>query len=95
MATLGEYLFFVSTQVEVELENVKKGAKPKWKIMPEALKALLSSIFLFSNMVNIPPIHLLRFSFGWLILWRQLRYRVFLDIFLGNHLGSSLLKRIL
>ena len=44
MATLGEYLFFVSTQIEVELEYVKKGAKPKWKIMPQAIKALLFAL---------------------------------------------------
>ena len=44
IATLGEYLFFVSTQVEVELEYIKKGVKPKWKIIPEALKALLFAL---------------------------------------------------
>ena len=44
MATLGEYLFFVSTQVEVELENLKKGGKPNWSITQEALKALLFAL---------------------------------------------------
>ena len=44
MATLGEYLFFVSTQVEVELDNLKKGQKPNWSISQESLKALLFAL---------------------------------------------------
>ena len=44
MATLGEYLFFVSTQVEVELDYIKKGAKPNWSISQESLKALLLAL---------------------------------------------------
>ena len=44
MATLGEYLFFVSTQVEVELDYIKKGAKPNWSISQECLKALLLAL---------------------------------------------------
>ena len=44
MATLGEYLFFVSTQVEVELDQVKKGGKPNWSINQESLKALLFAL---------------------------------------------------
>ena len=44
MATLGEYLFFVSTQVEVELEYVRKGGKPNWSISQESLKALLFAL---------------------------------------------------
>ena len=46
MATLGEYLFFVSTQVEVELELArgKKGVKKNWSINQEALKALLFAL---------------------------------------------------
>ena len=44
MATLGEYLFFVSTQVEVELDTLQKGAKPNWSISQEALKALLFAL---------------------------------------------------
>ena len=44
MATLGEYLFFVSTQVEVELEYVRKGRKPNWNITQESLKALLFAL---------------------------------------------------
>jgi hypothetical protein len=44
MATLGEYLFFVSTQVEVELDYIKKGDKPNWSINQECLKALLLAL---------------------------------------------------
>ena len=44
MATLGEYLFFVSTQVEVELDTLQKGVKPNWSISQEALKALLFAL---------------------------------------------------
>ena len=44
MATLGEYLFFVSTQVEVELEYVRKGGKSNWTIRQESLKALLFAL---------------------------------------------------
>ena len=44
MATLGEYLFFVSTQIEVELDNLQKGAKPNWSVSQQALKALLFAL---------------------------------------------------
>ena len=44
IATLGEYLFFVSTQVEAELDQVNSGQKPNWSISQESLTALLFAL---------------------------------------------------
>ena len=44
IATLGEYLFFVSTQVEAELDQAKKGEKLNWSISQESLTALLFAL---------------------------------------------------
>ena len=44
IATLGEYLFFVSTQVEAELDQVNAGQKPNWSISQESLTALLFAL---------------------------------------------------
>ena len=44
IATLGEYLFFVATQVEAELDQVKLGQKPNWVISQESLTALLFAL---------------------------------------------------
>ena len=44
IATLGEYLFFVATQVEAELDQVKNGEKPNWSISQESLTALLFAL---------------------------------------------------
>ena len=44
IATLGEYLFFVSTQVEAELDNIKLGQKPNWSISQESITALLFAL---------------------------------------------------
>ena len=44
IATLGEYLFFVSTQVEAELDQVKLGKKPNWVVTNESLLALLFAL---------------------------------------------------
>ena len=44
IATLGEYLFFVSTQVEAELDQIKNGAKSNWGISQESLTALLFAL---------------------------------------------------
>ena len=44
IATLGEYLFFVATQVEAELEQINSGQKPNWSISHESLTALLFAL---------------------------------------------------
>ena len=44
IATLGEYLFFVATQVEAELEQVNSGQKSNWNISQESLTALLFAL---------------------------------------------------
>ena len=44
IATLGEYLFFVSTQVEAELDQIKNGEKSNWGISQESLTALLFAL---------------------------------------------------
>ena len=44
IATLGEYLFFVATQVEAELDQIKAGQKPNWVISQESLTALLFAL---------------------------------------------------
>ena len=45
IATLGEYLFFVSTQVESELDQVKSGnQKHNWSISSESITALLFAL---------------------------------------------------
>ena len=44
IATLGEYLFFVATQVEAELEQVNSGQKSNWSISQESLTALLFAL---------------------------------------------------
>ena len=44
IATLGEYLFFVSTQVEAELDSIKSGQKPNWSISQESITALLFAL---------------------------------------------------
>ena len=44
IATLGEYLFFVSTQVEAELDQIKAGQKPNWNISQESITALLFAL---------------------------------------------------
>ena len=44
IATLGEYLFFVSTQVEAELDQIKDGQKSNWNISQESITALLFAL---------------------------------------------------
>ena len=44
IATLGEYLFFVSTQVEAELDQIKAGQKSNWNISQESITALLFAL---------------------------------------------------
>ena len=44
IATLGEYLFFVSTQVEAELDQTKLGLKSTWAISQESITALLFAL---------------------------------------------------
>ena len=44
IATLGEYLFFVSTQVEAELDQIKLGQKSTWSISQESITALLFAL---------------------------------------------------
>ena len=44
IATLGEYLFFVSTQVEAELDQIKLGQKSSWSISQESITALLFAL---------------------------------------------------
>ena len=44
IATLGEYLFFVATQVEAELEQINSGQKSNWNISQESLTALLFAL---------------------------------------------------
>ena len=44
ISTLGEYLFFVATQVEAELDQVKEGMKPNWSISQQSLTALLFAL---------------------------------------------------
>ena len=44
IATLGEYLFFVATQVEAELEQINAGQKSTWGISQESLTALLFAL---------------------------------------------------
>ena len=44
IATLGEYLFFVSTQVEAELDQTKLGLKSTWTISQESITALLFAL---------------------------------------------------
>ena len=44
ISTLGEYLFFVSTQVEAELDQVKLGQKSNWSISQESITALLFAL---------------------------------------------------
>ena len=44
IATLGEYLFFVSTQVEAELDQIKSGQKPNWVITQDSITALLFAL---------------------------------------------------
>ena len=44
IATLGEYLFFVSTQVEAELDQIKLGQKSSWNISQESITALLFAL---------------------------------------------------
>ncbi len=44
ISTLGEYLFFVSTQVEAELDQIKLGQKSNWSISQESITALLFAL---------------------------------------------------
>ena len=44
IATLGEYLFFASTQVEAELDQIKAGQKSNWNISQESITALLFAL---------------------------------------------------
>ena len=44
ISTLGEYLFFVSTQVEAELDQIKSGQKSNWSISQESITALLFAL---------------------------------------------------
>jgi hypothetical protein len=44
IATLGEYLFFVATQVEAEIDQINSGQKPNWSISQESLTALLFAL---------------------------------------------------
>ena len=44
IATLGEYLFFVATQVEAELDQVNSGQKSNWNVSQESLTALLFAL---------------------------------------------------
>ena len=44
IATLGEYLFFVATQVEAELDQVSSGQKSNWNVTQESLTALLFAL---------------------------------------------------
>ena len=44
ISTLGEYLFFVSTQVEAELDHIKLGQKSNWSISQESITALLFAL---------------------------------------------------
>ena len=44
IATLGEYLFFVATQVEAELDQINAGQKSSWNVTQESLTALLFAL---------------------------------------------------
>jgi hypothetical protein len=44
IATLGEYLFFVATQVEAEFDQINAGQKSSWNVTQESLTALLFAL---------------------------------------------------